>query len=133
MNKSRILALPFFGICIVFGWFFLETLLVPSYHFDQAGLLKSVLIIMVGAFLGTTFWILGTGYEKRAGTFRVLLIIATVVYGVCLFAALFGSVDVTRKNAGIQPYSFVPFRTIRAYFRAYSAGTVSTSVVIENL
>ena len=37
------------------------------------------------------------------------------------------------QNAGIQSYSLVPFRTIRAYFRAYSDATVNTSVVIENL
>ena len=133
MNRFKVLALPCFAVCAVVGYFFVETLVLPQYSFDDKGLLKASFVILLSAFLGVIFWIRGTEFEKRAKSFRKMLVFASVVYGICLFAILFGSVDITRKNAGIQSYSLVPFRTISGYLRASQNGTVSRSVVWENL
>lgn len=133
MNKYRVISLPCFAVCAFVGWFFVETLVLPQYSFDDEGLLKASLIIILSAAFGVFFWICGTEFEKRAKTFQMMLLFASVVYGICLFAVLFGSVDVTRKNAGIQSYSLVPFRTIREYIHASQSGTISRSVVFENL
>ena len=133
MNRFKLLSLPCFAVCAIVGFFFVETLVLPQYAFDYGGLLKAVAVILVSAGLGVVFWIRGTEFEKRAGSFRKMLLFGSIVYGICLFAVLFGSVDITRKNAGIQSYSLVPFRTIRGYLRAGQSGAISRAVVWENL
>lgn len=133
MNKFKLLATPFFVICALVGVCFLETLIVPKYHFDYQGLIRIVIILISCSLSGVFLWIIGTEYEKRERVFSNLLMVASIIYVVCLFCVLFGSVDVTRRNASIHSYSLVPFKTMKEYVHAYRNGMIGKAIVYENI
>ncbi len=132
--KHKLISALFFVVCIIFGFTFAEILLNPHEDFGDALTRYGLpFLTLITGILGTVFWVKGTAFEKREKTFATLLIIATVVYGICLIGILFGTADRTRANAGIHASSLVPFRTIYEYFKGYNSGRISLSNACVNI
>ena len=138
MNKSkspvlRILAVFCLAICLLFCGIFTASLFVRNSYWDHGSLIKLIILIGASGLAGTVLWTAGTEFKKREKEFSILMFAGSVVYFVFLFAILLGSLEITRDYVKFREYSFVPFKTIRNYWKAYKNGTIDSTSVFENI
>ena len=120
-------------ICLLLCGVFVVSLFDRDAYWDHGSLIKLIFLIGASGLAGTVLWTAGTEFKKREKEFSILMFAGAVVYFVFLFAILLGTLEITRNYVKFREYSFVPFKTIRNYWKAYKNGTIGPFSVFENI